>query len=189
MGRNKAVFLDRDGVINVEKGYLHQVADFEFLPGVPQALRLLKEAGFLLIVVTNQSGVARGYYSLEAVDKLHQHLQHELLAHGVAIDGFYICPHHPDHGLGEYTVDCSCRKPLPGMLEQAVSDFSLDPAGSYLVGDKLSDTTAGRAVGCRCFLVRTGYGGKSSEPVPEDVTIVDDLLAAAGAIIREDLQR
>jgi D-glycero-D-manno-heptose 1,7-bisphosphate phosphatase len=173
LGMNKAVFLDRDGVINVEKEYLHRVEDFEFLPGVPQALRLLKDAGFLLIVVTNQSGVARGYYSLEAVDTLHRHLQDTLEPHGVAVDGFYVCPHHPDHGDGEHTLECSCRKPLPGMIEKAVSDIA-----------------AGRAAGCRCFLVRTGYGASVPvKAVPEDVTIVDDLPAAAEAIIREELPR
>jgi D-glycero-D-manno-heptose 1,7-bisphosphate phosphatase len=190
LGMNKAVFLDRDGVINVEKEYLHRVEDFEFLPGVPQALRFLQEAGFLLIVVTNQSGVARGYYSLEAVDTLHRHLQDTLEPHGVAVDGFYVCPHHPDHGDGEHTLECSCRKPLPGMIEKAVSDFRIDPARSFLVGDKLSDIAAGRAAGCRCFLVRTGYGASVPvKAVPEDVTIVDDLPAAAEAIIREELPR
>jgi len=188
LGMNKAVFLDRDGVINVEKGYLHRVEDFEFLPGAPEALRLLKEAGFLLIVVTNQSGVARGYYSLEAVHELHRHLQDELIPYGAAIDGFYICPHHPDHESEDQLTECSCRKPLPGMIEKAVSDFHIDPARSYLVGDKLSDSEAGRAAGCRCFLVRTGYGDIPAVSVPKDVTIVDDLLAAARSIIGEASQ-
>jgi D-glycero-D-manno-heptose 1,7-bisphosphate phosphatase len=153
---NRAVFLDRDGVINVEKEYLHRVEDFEFLPGVPQALRFL----------------------------------HTLEPYGVAVDGFYVCPHHPDHGDGEHTLECSCRKPLPGMIEKAVSDFRIDPARSFLVGDKLSDIAAGRAAGCRCFLVRTGYGASVPvKAVPEDVKIVDDLPAAAEAIIREELPR
>jgi D-glycero-D-manno-heptose 1,7-bisphosphate phosphatase len=182
----RAVFLDRDGVINVEKGYLHRIEDFELLPGAPEALSLLKEAGFLLVVVTNQSGVARGYYSLEAVHELHRHLQSELKPYGVAINGFYICPHHPEHGSGKFAAECFCRKPLPGMLEQAVADFRIDPAQSYLVGDKLSDIEAGHAAGCRCLLVRTGYGDISAEAVPKDVTIVDDLLAAARSIIGEE---
>jgi D-glycero-D-manno-heptose 1,7-bisphosphate phosphatase len=183
---NKAVFLDRDGVLNVEKDYLHRTEDFEFLPGVPQALHLLKEAGFLLIVVTNQSGVARGYFSLEAVHQLHRHLQQELVPYGVAVDGFYICPHHPEYGSENEATDCLCRKPLPGMIEKAVSDFSIDPARSYLVGDKLSDIDAGRAAGCRCLLVRTGYGATFTAAVPKDVVIVDDLLAAAGFIIGDE---
>ncbi|MGA7827781.1 MAG: D-glycero-beta-D-manno-heptose 1,7-bisphosphate 7-phosphatase [Geobacteraceae bacterium] len=183
---NRAVFLDRDGVINVEKGYLHRSEDFEFLPGVPQALHLLKEAGFLLVVVTNQSGVARGYYPLEDVYELHRHLQRELAATGVAIDRFYICPHHPDHGPGSQPEECSCRKPLPGMIEKALSDFQIDPARCYLVGDKLSDIEAGRAAGCRCLLVRTGHGSVSEKGAPKELTIVDDLPAAARFILDED---
>ncbi|MDD2321077.1 MAG: D-glycero-beta-D-manno-heptose 1,7-bisphosphate 7-phosphatase [Geobacteraceae bacterium] len=186
---NRAVFLDRDGVINVEKEYLYRVEDFEFLPGVPQALRLLKEAGFLLIVVTNQSGIARGYYSLADVDRLHRHLQERLVPYGIAVDGFYVCPHHPDHGTGEFTVECSCRKPMPGMIEQAVVDFQIDPARSYLVGDKTSDVAAGRAAGCRSLLVKTGYGARDAAGVPDDVPIVDDLPAAARAILEENPQR
>jgi D-glycero-D-manno-heptose 1,7-bisphosphate phosphatase len=184
--RNKAVFLDRDGVINVEKSYLHRVEDFEFLPGVPQALRLLKEAGFLLIVVTNQSGVARGYYSLEAVHEIHRHLQDELKPYGAAINAFYICPHHPDHESEDHPAECFCRKPLPGMIVKAVADFQIDPGRSFLVGDKLSDIEAGRAAGCRCLLVRTGYGGIPEMDVPKDATMVDDLLAAARSIIGEE---
>lgn len=186
LGLNKAVFLDRDGVINVEKGYLHRIEDFEFLPGVPQALLRLKEAGFLLIVVTNQSGVARGFYPLEAVHELHRYLQGELAAAGVAIDGFYICPHHPDHGPENQPQDCSCRKPLPGLIEQALDDFQIDPSGSYLVGDKLSDIEAGKAAGCRCLLVRTGYGASAAEVVSNEVTVVDDLPAAARFILAEE---
>lgn len=182
----RAVFLDRDGVINVEKGYLHRIEDFEFLPGVPQALRLLKEAGFLLVVVTNQSGVARGYYSLAAVHELHRHLQSELADAGVAIDGFYVCPHHPEHGSADSAGECDCRKPLPGMIERATADFRIDPARSYLVGDKPSDIEAGRAAGCRTLLVRTGYGAAAVPTVPPDVTIVDDLPAAARFIIGEE---
>jgi D-glycero-D-manno-heptose 1,7-bisphosphate phosphatase len=188
VGLNKAVFLDRDGVINVEKGYLYRREDFEFLPGVPKALRLLKEAGFLLIVVTNQSGVARGFYPLEAVHELHRHLQDELVPYGVAVDGFYICPHHPDHASDDYPSICSCRKPLPGMLVKAIADFHIDPARSYLVGDKPSDIEAGHAAGCRCLLVRTGYGDVAIETVPKEATIVDDLLDAARFIIGEASQ-
>jgi D-glycero-D-manno-heptose 1,7-bisphosphate phosphatase len=186
---NRAVFLDRDGVINVEKEYLHRVGDFEFLPGVPQALRLLKEAGFLLIVVTNQSGVARGYYSLEDVECLHRHLQDQLAPYGAAVDGFYVCPHHPEYGTGDLTGECSCRKPLPGMIEKAAVDFQIDPARSYLVGDKLSDIEAGEAAGCRSILVRTGYGGRDAGLVADEVVIVDDLPAAAKAILAEEAQR
>ncbi|HOP40371.1 MAG TPA: D-glycero-beta-D-manno-heptose 1,7-bisphosphate 7-phosphatase [Geobacteraceae bacterium] len=184
---NRAVFLDRDGVINVEKEYLYRIEDFQFLPGVPRSLRLLKEAGFLLIVVTNQSGVARGYFHLADVHRLHRYLQDQLGSYGVAIDGFYICPHHPDHGTGEYRVECSCRKPMPGLIERAAADFGIDLKRSFLVGDKLSDLEAGRAAGCRCFLVRTGYGGSiPPEALNEEATIVDDLPAAVDLILGDE---
>lgn len=187
---NRAVFLDRDGVINVEKEYLHRVEDFQFLPGVPQSLRLLKQAGFLLIVVTNQSGVARGYFSLEDVHRLHRHLQDELKRYGVAIDGFYICPHHPEHGTGDLCRECSCRKPMPGLIESAAADFAVDPARSFLVGDKLSDVEAGQAAGCRCFLVRTGYGGAiPPETVNGEVSVVDDLPTAVDVILGNESRR
>jgi D-glycero-D-manno-heptose 1,7-bisphosphate phosphatase len=175
---NRAVFLDRDGVINVEKGYLHRIEDLAFLPGVPEAIGLLKDAGYLVIVITNQSGVARGYYTMEAVSLLHRHMEHELAALGARIDAWYVCPHHPEHGGG-----CSCRKPLPGMIEQAAADFRIDPARSYMIGDKLSDVEAGLAAGCRSILVGTGYGADHGGGIPDHVPLFPDLLAAARAIV------
>lgn len=177
---NRAVFLDRDGVINVEKGYLHRVEELEFIPGAAEAIRLLKEAGYLVVVVTNQSGVARGYYSLGDVAILHRHMERELAARGAVVDAWYVCPHHPDHG-----GPCSCRKPLPGMLLQAAADHRIDLAGSYLVGDKSSDLEAGLAAGCRAILVGTGYGAESAGQVPDGVPQFPDLLEAARAIVAE----
>lgn len=176
----KAVFLDRDGVINVEKGYLHRVEELEFIPGAAEAVRLLKDAGFLVIVVTNQSGVARGFYSLREVEQLHRHMEQELAACGARVDAWYVCPHHPDHD-----GPCSCRKPLPGLLLQAANDFRIDLAGSYLVGDKLSDLEAGLAAGCRAILVGTGYGADLAGRLPDGVPFFSDLLAAARAITAE----
>jgi len=178
---HKAVFLDRDGVINVEKGYLHRIEDLEFLPGAPEAIRLLKEAGFLVIVVTNQSGVARGYYSMEAVTLLHRHMADALAARGASVDAWYVCPHHPEHG-----DECSCRKPLPGMIEQAAADFRIDPARSYMIGDKSSDVAAGLAAGCRSLLVGTGYGAEQSGAVPDHVPVFANLLEAAQAIVKDE---
>jgi D-glycero-D-manno-heptose 1,7-bisphosphate phosphatase len=155
-----AVFLDRDGTINVERDYLHRVEDFAFIPGAPEAIRRLKAAGFLVIVVTNQSGVARGYYPREAVCRLHEYLQGELRKSGAAIDGFYVCPHHPTEGVGDYRLDCNCRKGAPGLLLQAASDHRIDLRRSFMVGDKLADIEAGVAAGCQPILVRTGYGDK-----------------------------
>jgi D-glycero-D-manno-heptose 1,7-bisphosphate phosphatase len=179
---NKAVFLDRDGVINVEKGYVHRIEEFEILPGVPQAIRLLKESGFLVIVVTNQSGVARGYYSLETVHCLHRHLDTELAAFGTRVDAYYVCPHHPEHGIGDLKVDCSCRKPMPGMLEQAAVDFGIDLSASYMIGDKLTDVAAGLAAGCRPVFLMTGSGGPE-EGITDDIPVFSGLLEAARAII------
>jgi D-glycero-D-manno-heptose 1,7-bisphosphate phosphatase len=178
----KAVFLDRDGVVNVEKGYVHRVEEFELLPGVPQAIRLLKDAGFLVIVVTNQSGVARGYYSLDAVHSLHRHLDLELAAFGARIDAYYVCPHHPEHGIGDLKVNCSCRKPLPGMLEQAAADFEIHMSESYMIGDKPTDVAAGLAAGCRPIFLGTAPGARE-EGVPEAIPVFSGLLEAVRAII------
>jgi len=112
----RAVFLDRDGTINVEKEYLHRPDEFEFIPGAPEAIRLLREAGFQVVVVTNQSGVARGYYDEASVERLHLHMDALLAAAGTGVNAYYFCPHHPEEGSGPHPGDCSCRKPLPGIL-------------------------------------------------------------------------
>lgn len=179
---NKAVFLDRDGVINAEKGYVHRIEEFEILPGVPQAIGLLKDAGFLVIVVTNQSGVARGYYSLETVHSLHRHLDTELAAFGTHVDAYYVCPHHPEHGIGDLKVACTCRKPMPGMLEQAAVDFGIDLSASYMIGDKSTDVAAGLAAGCRPVFLETSSGGPE-EGIADDIPVFSGLLEAARAIV------
>ncbi len=158
----RAVFLDRDGTINVEKDYLHRIEDFEFIPGAPEAIKRLKDAGFLVIVVTNQSGVARGYFGIAEVELLHRHMQGELAKHGTSVDGFYICPHHPTQGTGEYLRDCDCRKGKPGMLLEAAAEHEIDLTSSFMVGDKVADIEAGEAAGCSSLLVLTGYGHQSS---------------------------
>ncbi len=154
--KNRAVFLDRDGTINVEKGYVHKIEDFEFIPGVPRAIKLLKNAGFVVIVVTNQSGVARGYYTIDAVMRLHSHMDGELARHGTSVDAYYICPHHPQGIIDEYAKVCECRKPQPGMLLRAAEEFSLDLVSSYMIGDKQIDVDAALNAGCRPMLVETG---------------------------------
>jgi D-glycero-D-manno-heptose 1,7-bisphosphate phosphatase len=184
--RNRAVFLDRDGTINVEKEYLHRMEEFELIPGAPSAIRLLNEAGFLVIVVTNQSGIGRGYYDEADVHRLHRFMDEELKRHGAAVDAYYLCPHHPLHGIGEYRRECGCRKPLPGMLLEAADDFSIDLAASFIIGDKMADIEAGHAAGCRPLLVMTGYGETASVSLPVGVSSYDDILAAARAIISED---
>lgn len=158
MRTNRAVFLDRDGTINVEKNYLIDPAEFEFVAGVPQALKRLQDAGFLLVVVTNQSGVARGYFGLEDVDRLHEHMIALLAKVGVRIDRIEICPHHPTAGVADYLKVCDCRKGKPGMLLKAADELQIDLAQSYMVGDKVADVEAGLAAGCQSYLVLTGYG-------------------------------
>lgn len=186
MGKHKAVFLDRDGTINVEVEYLSQVDDFQFIPGVPWALKRLKDAGYLLVVVTNQSGIARGYYDEAALAEIHEHMHQDLASFGASLDACYFCPHHPEHGTGDYRTECGCRKPLPGMLERAAADLDIDLAASFMIGDKLADIEAGIAAGCTPMLVLTGYGNKDVARLPEGVQIFPDLLAAAEAILKLD---
>jgi D-glycero-D-manno-heptose 1,7-bisphosphate phosphatase len=180
----KAVFLDRDGTINTEKDYLYRPEDFAFIPGACQAVKLLNDAGFLVIVVTNQSGIARGYYDEGAVEGLHRHMDAELAKAGARVDAYYFCPHHPQHGGDRYGGECACRKPLPGMLVQAAADLAVDLGHSWMVGDKLADVEAGKRAGCRSLLVRTGYGREAEARLPRDVPAFDDLLEAVRAIIR-----
>lgn len=182
--KKAAVFLDRDGTINVEKNYLIDPEEFEFIPGVPEALKGLQDVGFLLVVVTNQSGIARGYFSPEQVAKLHKHMCDLLGGYGVFISGIYVCPHHPTSGVGEYRRDCDCRKGKPGMLLQAAEDLDIDLRQSYMVGDKAADISAGAAAGCRCLLVKTGHGLKWMESAEcQGVRAVTDLPEAAEIIL------
>ena len=152
-----AVFLDRDGVINEERGDLHRSEDFVLLPGVLSALQELRRAGLALVVVSNQTGIARGLYDVADYRALTEHMRLQLRAAGVTLAGVYCCPHHPTEGVGRWKQACSCRKPKPGMLQAAAADLGLDLAASFLVGDKGSDIAAGRAAGLRgCVLVESG---------------------------------
>jgi D-glycero-D-manno-heptose 1,7-bisphosphate phosphatase len=183
MGKRRAVFLDRDGTINVEVQYLSKVEEFQFIPGVPWALKRLKDAGFLLVVVTNQSGVGRGYYDEAALRSIHDHMHAELAHFGVSIDACYFCPHHPEHAVGAYRQECGCRKPLPGMLQQAAEDLDIDLAASFMIGDKLADVEAGINAGCTPLLVLTGYGSAHAAGLPQGVPSYPDLQAAVEAIL------
>jgi D-glycero-D-manno-heptose 1,7-bisphosphate phosphatase len=174
----RAVFIDRDGTINVEKEYLYLSEELEFIPGAAKAIRLLNEAGFLVVVVTNQSGVARGYYTEEDVHQLHRYIASQLEQVGSRVDSWFYCPHHPS-GRGSYALPCRCRKPQPGMLLEAARRFDIDLETSVMIGDKLVDVEAGRAAGCRSILVRTGYGREEENRLPAGIEVFDDLLAAA----------
>ncbi len=177
----QAVFLDRDGTINVEKDYLYRPEEFEFIPGAVEAIRRLNRAGYLVVVVTNQSGVARGYYTDQEVHRLHRHIDQLLSQADARIDAWYHCPHHPS-GLPPYNQLCSCRKPRAGMLEQAAADLEIDLSRSWIVGDKLVDVEAGIAAGCRPVLVLTGYGVDECSLLPDTVPRCQDLAAAAELI-------
>ncbi len=178
----RAVFLDRDGTINVEKEYLCHIADFELIPGVPEAIRLLNRADILVVVVTNQSGVARGYYTEDDVEKLHRHISTVLERYDAHVDAWLYCPHHPE-GRGSYSLPCTCRKPSPGMLQEAARRYDIDLTNSTMIGDKLADIEAGRAAGCRSILVRTGYGVQEEQYVDSQTTVSDDLLSAVKGLI------
>ncbi|AAP96438.1 D-glycero-beta-D-manno-heptose-1,7-bisphosphate 7-phosphatase [[Haemophilus] ducreyi] len=156
MGK-KAVFLDRDGTLNIDHGYVHQIDDFQFIEGVGKALKQLQDKGYLLVLVTNQSGIARGYFSEQQFQQLTEWMDWSLDEdYGVVLDGIYYCPHYPE-GQGEYQQKCDCRKPKAGMFQQAIKDLNIDPAQSYMVGDKLEDLLAAETAGVKTkVLVRTG---------------------------------
>lgn len=152
-----AIFLDRDGVINQDTGYISKRDDFIFIDGAIDAMKLLKEKGYQLVIVTNQSGIARGLFSEEDFIRLTEWMDWSLSDRGVDLDGLYFCPHHPTEGNGEHTKQCDCRKPAPGMFRDAVDELGIDVTASYMVGDKVSDLKAAQAAGvAHLTLVRTG---------------------------------
>lgn len=177
--KRPAAFIDRDGVINIEHGHVHKIADFEWVSGVFDGLRRLQSAGFALIVVTNQAGIAKGYFAESDFDRLTAHMLEHLNSEGILIEKVYHCPHHPRAARADLRRNCACRKPAPGMLLQAALDLGLDLARSVLVGDKSSDIEAGRAAGvARCLLVRSGHTISLADQALADAC-VDDLAAAA----------
>lgn len=165
---NKAIFLDRDGTLNIDYGYVHEIDNFKFIDGVIDALRELKKLGYMLVLVTNQSGIARGYFSEEQFLQLTEWMDWSLAEQDVDLDGIYYCPHHPE-GKGEYKENCDCRKPKSGMLLQAIKELKIDPAQSVMVGDKIEDLKAGIGAKVKInVLVRTG------KPVTEEGEKVAD---------------
>ena len=170
----EAVFLDRDGTIIEEVHYLSSPEQVRLIPGAADAVRAFNEAGVLVVVVTNQAGVARGYFPESRVREVHEHLSALLGEHGAHIDAYYHCPHHPTEGVGEYRVACDCRKPKPGLLLTAARDLNIDLSRSWMIGDKSCDAEAGAAAGCRTMLVRTGHG----RDLPPEIEAVADLTTA-----------
>ena len=152
-----AIFLDRDGTINVDHGYVHEIDNFQFIDGVIDAMRELKKMGFALVLVTNQSGIARGMFSEDQFMQLTEWMDWSLADRDVDLDGIYFCPHHPEAKEEAYRQSCECRKPQPGMLLSAQQELNIDMAASYIVGDKIDDLLAGKAAGVgKKVLVRSG---------------------------------
>ncbi|OOF69671.1 D-glycero-beta-D-manno-heptose 1,7-bisphosphate 7-phosphatase [Rodentibacter caecimuris] len=178
---NKAIFLDRDGTLNVDHGYVHQIDDFHFIEGSINALKTLKEMGYLLILVTNQSGIARGYFTEQQFLQLTEWMDWSLADRGIDLDGIYYCPHHPE-GKGEFKQYCDCRKPQPGMLTQAIQELNIDPMQSVMIGDKADDLKAGINAGIKTnILVRSGKkvteeGEKLADLVIDSITQLPEIL-------------
>jgi len=165
---NKAVFLDRDGVITEEPPYYaHKIDQLELIPKSAEAIRLLNKNGFKVIIISNQSGVARGYYHEKDIQIYNNEMKRQLEEKGAHIDAIYYCPHHPEATIKEYRIDCDCRKPKPGMLKLAEKDLNLDLKCSFLVGDKMSDIEAGYRAGCKTILVLTGQGNGELKKISE----------------------
>lgn len=184
-GSATALFLDRDGVLIEEVEYLARPRQVRLIPGAAAAVRLAHDAGWKVVVVSNQSGVARGLFPESALSEIHRVIASELLAEaGAVIDAFYYCPHHPTEGIGPYRIECDCRKPKPGMLLRAAAELGIDPSKSWMVGDRLTDLQAGAATGCRTILVRTGYGSGTGIAGPDAdlnlVAVVPSIVEAVG---------
>lgn len=180
------MFLDRDGTLNVDVGYLHALDQLELFPWTLDALRLLKRAGFVLVVVSNQSGLALGLIEDGFVEQAHAALQQRAEAAGAGLDGYYYCPHHPRGSVARFSVECRCRKPGPELIERATADLQLDPSRSYVIGDKWLDVQLGHAVGARSILVRTGWGRESERRRPDGQrvdAICDNLMHAVAWIL------
>ncbi|MGB8507029.1 MAG: HAD family hydrolase [Pyrinomonadaceae bacterium] len=191
--KRRAVFIDRDGTISEEVGYVNHVSRYRVFPYAAEALRLLREAGWLAILVTNQAGVARGYFNEEMIGQVHNQLAHVLEEGGARLDAIYYCPHHPTVGEPPYRSTCDCRKPKPGLIRRAAEDFQLELSRCWMVGDRYSDTELARNAGVRAAFVLSGYGRGEWEHQRAAWThqpdlVAENLLEAARAIIKENVE-
>jgi D-glycero-D-manno-heptose 1,7-bisphosphate phosphatase len=187
----RAVFLDRDGTLIEEVGYLNRLDRLRFFPWTIDAIRVLNEAGLLVVVVTNQAGVAQGYYDEAFVRETHAFMDQRLRAGRARVDAYYYCPHHPKALVEAYRQACECRKPFPGMIRQAARELDIDVARSYVVGDRWGDVDLAAAAGARSILLETGYA-EADDARPKDSAVpecVADNLAAAAAWILQDARR
>jgi len=189
---HKAVFLDRDGTINTEKNYLYKVNDFEFLQGVFKALQILQKAEYRIIIITNQSGIARGYYTEREFNELTRWMNEELLKHGIYVDAVYYCPHLPGAPIKKYDKECDCRKPGLGLFRRAIEEYELDISQCYAIGDKIRDVSICAKTDCRGFLIANNEEKTIIEAVRNgkyrQVRYADDLYAAAELIVQENSQ-
>lgn len=184
------VFMDRDGTVSKEIGYVNHPARYELLPRTAAAIKKLNQAGIKAILTTNQAGVARGYFKEDMILRVHEKLEKLLAAEDAYLDEIYYCPHHPDVGEGKYRQDCDCRKPAPGLLLRGQEKHDLDLSKSYMIGDKISDVEVGQKVGAKGILVLTGYGIGAYEYEREQWQvepdyIAKDLLDAVDWILRD----
>ena len=187
--KRPAVFIDRDGTISEEVGYVNHPSRFRLFPFSSEAIRILNDSGWLAIVVTNQAGVARGYFSEDVIKQIHQQLESALQAESARLDAIYYCAHHPSVGEPPYRLDCDCRKPKPGLIEEAARDFEIDMLASWMVGDRYSDIELARNAGLRSAFVLSGYGRGEWEyqsqawKLQPDL-VCENLLEAVKSIVR-----
>ncbi len=181
MSTTNAIFLDRDGVINQENGYVKSWQEFILLPRVIEAIQLINSSDYLAIVISNQSGIAKGLYQYVEVVEIHQKLNLHLSLHSAQIDAFYFCPHHPE-GINQFAINCSCRKSKNGMILQAAEDWNLNLQESFLIGDSERDIIAGKKSGCKTFRVKSGHPIHESDFTPD--FMVNDLYEAVQKILK-----
>jgi D-glycero-D-manno-heptose 1,7-bisphosphate phosphatase len=189
--KRRAVFMDRDGTISEEVGYVNHPSRYRVFPYSAEAVRLLNEAGWLAILVTNQAGVARGYFTEDIIGQVHNVLTTELEKQGARLDAIYYCAHHPTVGAEPYRLDCDCRKPKPGLIERAAQEFEIDLVQSWMIGDRYSDIELARNAHVRAALVLSGYGRgeweyQRSAWQHEPDMVADDLLDAVKKIVTSD---
>jgi D-glycero-D-manno-heptose 1,7-bisphosphate phosphatase len=177
MNNNRAIFLDRDGTINEETGYIDHVNRFKIFPFVADSIKMFRKKDFKIFVVTNQSGIARGYFSEEVLNEIHKKLLNYLSENGTSIDAIYYCPHHPTEGKGKYTIDCNCRKPKTGMIDQAVKEYDIDLSNSYMIGDRFKDIQFAKSLNMKSGFLFTGYGKGEYEYLKNSWNFMPDLIA------------
>ena len=185
-----AVFIDRDGTLSEELGYINHASRFRLLPRSAAAIKKLNDAGIPAVIVTNQAGVARGYFPEERVHEVHERMEAFLKEEGAVLDGIYYCPHHPSSADPAYAVECECRKPGTGLVMKAAGDLDLEVKKSYVIGDKFSDVELARRLGCKGILVLTGYGRGHWEYDRDEMKsapdfVADDLLCAVEWILAD----